>query len=199
MVDSDRFMMEMPVDAKIIVIEGVAGAGKNTLLSNLESLFSSQGRSLFSFQEEELVLGWKHAWIPGINEIRLAYCLRFLEYVSQKVSSDPTLTFVCNRFHISLLTLGSVDLEDTDEYQKILSILTKLRAQILIPILTEDVIEQRAQHSERKDYGWKEHLAKRMETRGSSSLKEMYLKEQELIVTIANRQGLPFSILSVSP
>src|SRR5438270_11880999 len=88
-----------PEDINIFIIEGIAGAGKNTLHQHIKESLSDQ--LVYDYPEEELLCSWKHVFINNINQLRLEFMSNFLDYCRDILSKNPKAIFILNRFHIS--------------------------------------------------------------------------------------------------
>ena len=96
--------MQLPKRVKVFIIEGIAGAGKDTLHSDM--LKQLKGKNIYDFREEELLFSWKHAWINNIQDIRLRYMDKVVDYIEEVLKQDDKAVFILNRFHISLIILA---------------------------------------------------------------------------------------------
>ena len=85
--------------ARIIILEGVPGSGKTTLQKQLPHYLPE--RDITVFPEEALLFGWIHAWIPGIDEVRLSLMHRLVEYMRTEISENPNRVFLLNRIRCS--------------------------------------------------------------------------------------------------
>ncbi|MFA6908676.1 MAG: hypothetical protein WC289_02190 [Patescibacteria group bacterium] len=186
--------VSIPVQTKIIIIEGIAGSGKNTLQKSIAGILKS--KAVCSFSEEELLFGWKHFWIPAIGTLRLELMESMIEYVEKTIYEHTDSVFVFNRFHISFLLFNTVP-HDRQRYDALLSRLRTLPTMIFVPTLSEVEIGERTQHRERKDVVWKQHQKKRMYTGGFDSLTSMYDAEQAQIKKLLQEQNIPYQLVHV--
>lgn len=188
--------MKLPKEARIIIIEGIPGAGKNTLHQEIKDRIGN--RKIYDFHEEELLFSWKHAWIRDIEKIRLTFMNRLLDYC-EKILKEKDALFIFNRFHISLMVIAvNMDAETVKGYKKLVNRLKKLPVHIFVPILDKEEIEGRAIHRERTDEIWQLHLKKRLRHRGYSRLEDMYAQEQDEILKLLKKQGIPFSTVRIN-
>lgn len=187
--------LEIPL-AKIYIIEGIPGAGKNTLHVQLKE--GLPDKIIYDFSEEELLFSWKHGWIKNIDEMRLEFYENFLDYCAKIIAEKNDAVFILNRFHISyrLYTLLT-DTVSEKRYENILQKLKNLSAFIFVPIVADQKIEARSAHLERTDPVWKIHLQKRLEQRGCATLQEMFSLEQKKIAELLEHQGIPYRLMEV--
>lgn len=178
-------------NTKIIILEGVPGAGKNTIQTQIKEVLSD--KLIYEFDEQEVLFSWKHGWLQNIDEMRLTFYENFLSYCEDITTQNPNSVFVVNRFHISYKIFTKLnDQKSSDRYTAILDRLKKLSAFVVVPILPEHHIEQRAKHVERVDPIWQNHLNKRLEQRGFSTLQDMYMAEQIKIQDIIKEQEINY-------
>ena len=179
--------LSLPPHARLFIIEGIAGAGKNTLHHILKEQLAD--RLVYDFAEEELLFTWKQAWIPNIDEMRLYFFENLLSYCEQCLQENPDAVFILNRFHISYTIFHSQDtVEKQKRYSKLLERIRKIGAWVYVPLLDESEIEQRSIHSERTNPIWRQHLQKRLTERGYTNLREMYTVEQNTIRELLKTQ-----------
>jgi deoxyadenosine/deoxycytidine kinase len=186
--------MDIPATARIFIIEGIAGSGKDTLQQQLREKLG--GKLVYSFSEDELLFSWKHAWIPGIQKLRLRYLNQILDYCEQTLKENPDAVFILNRFHISLITTNT-DLKKPAGYRKLIERLRALPIHIYFAVVDKEKIEERVAHKERKDPLWEWHKQKRLQSRGYATLGELYSAEQKLILKMLKAQKIPYSVVNV--
>lgn len=186
--------MDIPNSARVLIIEGIAGSGKDTLQEQLRQKLT--GNLVYSFSEDELLFSWRHAWIPGIQKTRFEYMGRLLDYCEQTLKENPDAIFIFNRFHISLVTTNTT-FEKPAGYEKLIERLRKLPSHIYFTVVDKDKIEERVSHKERKDPLWEWHKQKRLESRGYSTLGELYSDEQDVILKMLKEQKIPYSVVNV--
>lgn len=183
-------------NTKIVVLEGVPGAGKNTVQEHIMEHFKD--KLIYLFNEEDLLFSWKHGWIPNIDEMRLSLYENFLTYCEQVTTENDDALFIVNRFHISYkLFTKLADGESQERYNNILNRLKSLLAFVVVPMLPDEHIETRASHVERVDPIWQNHLNKRLEQKGFKTLYDMYSAEQVIIKGILEEQKIPFTLINV--
>ncbi|MFA5886652.1 MAG: hypothetical protein WC863_02620 [Patescibacteria group bacterium] len=182
--------------ARLFIIEGIAGAGKNTLQKQIEGMLS--GKTIYDYYEEELLFTWKHAWIEDIDAIRLNFYEHFLNYCEKILRDDSNAVFILNRFHISyaIFTVSSSP-DMIAQYEKIINKLKNLPTFVFVPIVTEEAIEERSTHKERVHPVWALHRNKRLVQGGFATFQEMYSQEQKKIKSLVKEQGIPYSLVDV--
>jgi hypothetical protein len=177
--------------AQVVIIEGVPGAGKTNLQERLR--LSAAGRSVNVFPEEALLFGWIHAWVPGIDELRMSLMHRMIDHIEHRLSHDPLSFFVLNRFHISYLVFAISP--DVEAYQSLIARLRELPVLVLVPQMPPALLADRALHIERVDPLWRNHLAMRLEKTGFHDLCAMYTAEQDKVRQLLASQQLPYEVL----
>lgn len=186
--------LEIPKDARVIVIEGVAGSGKDTFLQLLKEKFS--GKLVYDYSEGELLFSWKHARIKGLAKMTIQFHKAFLGFVEQVLSEEPESIFLLNRFHLSAyMAYVSKDNTLKGTYDKIVEHLRKLPVHIFILKLSSDEIERRSAHMERPDT-WKKYQQMMVKKEGFFNYTERYLNEQKMMLEAAEKQKIPFSVIS---
>lgn len=178
-------------DTRVIIIEGVPGAGKTSLQERLRQ--SVDGRCAHVYPEEALLFGWIHAWIPGIDALRMSLMHHLVDHMEQTLALDPHALFILNRFHISYRVFATAP--DTQAYESLLARLRGLDVLVLVPQLSAGHVADRAMHRERDDPLWRTHLDRRLAQSGCSDLSAMYLAEQEKVRQMLAAQQLPYDIL----
>jgi hypothetical protein len=187
----DRISTTNLAEARLIIIEGVPGAGKTTLQESLRE--AVKGRYVTVFPEEALLFGWIHAWIPGIDELRLSLMHRIAGHVEELQADNPSHLFILNRFHLSYLIFA--DEPDMDSYDHLLERLRDLGARVLVPQIPTRFISTRSLHVERVDPLWREHLDRRLKKSGFGDIGAMYTDEQQRVRRLLVEQKLPYEIL----
>lgn len=183
-------------ETRVFILEGIPGAGKNTLHEILKEKLT--GKVIYDFGEEELLFSWKHAWIQDIDSLRLQFYENILDYCEEIIAKNPEAVFIFNRFHISYrLSTKLIDQHSNERYKRLLERLKKINTFVIVPIVAEDLIEVRAAHKERIDPVWQGHLKKRLAQRNCTTLTEMYSKEQKDILQLLEEQGLLFQTLQL--
>lgn len=183
-------------ETRVFILEGIAGAGKNTLQAELKEHFA--GKTIWDFAEEELLFNWKHMWLTDLEEERIKLYHKVLDHVETVLSKDSESVFIFNRFQISwkvfATTTNGVVLS---AYDRLVERLRSLPVVTLIPLLDESLIESRSIHKERLDPIWQMYLERKLKIFNCSNLIELYSKEQLRILEIAREQRIPFQTLTV--
>ncbi len=185
--------MNLNPTTKIFIIEGIAGAGKSTLHQQL--LEQLKEKTIYDYPEEATLFSWKHAWIPNIDQLRLDFFGKLLDYSEQIIKEDPTAVFIISRFHISYAIFCLTPYSQNQQYKQIIERISRLPAQLYIPVVETADIEQRSSHKERTEKIWQYHLQKRLEQKNFKSITEMYETEQRKILQLAQEQEIPFIII----
>ena len=187
--DTLRMLPAIPHDCRVIVIEGIPGAGKTTLARQLEQ--GVEGRPVASFGESALLHGWKHAYLPGIHGLRV----QLHQSVLDRIEAEPHdgALFVLTRFHLSHVLLGGDS--TAVGYRHILERLAGLHAHVLVPVVPDDEIEARASHPDRDDWQWRAHLQRRMADTGCNDLRGLYGRYQAELLGLLEAQPLSYTTL----
>ena len=178
-------------ESSVVIIEGVPGAGKTTLQEQLQQATTT--RPVIVFPEEALLFGWIHAWIPGIDSLRMSLMLRVIEHIEQTLAEDPDTLFILTRFHISYFIFART--LEQEAYDALILKLRDLGVLVLVPQIPANAIVDRAAHAERSDQLWQAHLEKRRESSGFRDISAMYEKEQEQVRQLLQDQQVPYEIL----
>jgi hypothetical protein len=180
----------------IIIVEGIPGAGKDTVIKHLKGKYSH--KLIYDYSEGDLLFNWNHFWINDIDSIRLYFMEQFLNYCETIIQHNSNAVFVLNRFHLSyaVFTLLS-DKKSQERYTAIVEKLLHLSSCVYIAVLDEQLIESRSTHIERVDPLWKIHLQNRLARSGFSTLRELYSSDQRKIISLAQAQGLPFELTQI--
>lgn len=187
--------IKIPRGTRVIIIEGVAGSGKDTLQALLKN--ELQGKFIYDYLEGEVLFSWKHARIKGIAKLRLKFLQIFLDYIKQTLKQEPESFFVINRFHLSnYMAHVSKMPELRNDYKKVIEKLRGLPVHIFILILKKEQIEKRSAHSERPET-WVKYQKEMMRKEGFSSRTERYLNEQRLMLEAAKKDKIPYSIVNL--
>jgi hypothetical protein len=179
------------IQARVVIIEGVPGAGKTTLQERLRQ--ATKGRPVTVFSEEALLFGWVHAWLPGIDALRTSLMHHMVDHMVHSLVESPETLFVLNRFHISYLLFAKV--LDMETYDSLIERLRELGVLVLVPQIPPAAVAERAVHIERVDPLWRAHLNKRLENSGFSNISAMYTDEQKKVRQLLAKQQLQYEIL----
>jgi thymidylate kinase len=190
--------LSIPLNSRVLIIEGISGSGKNTFQKFLLEKLNRSDLQLHDYSEGEVLHSWKHLQIKGIFKVRIKFMKLFVDHVRDVVSQDEKAVFLLNRFHLS--TYVSTIIQEPsllDEYDAIISILKSLPTHVFILQLDKDEIETRSLHSERCNV-WREHQKEIVELEGFRDRLERYLWQQTLILELAKRQQIPYSPIRIS-
>lgn len=185
-------MIKIPKGIKVIIIEGVAGSGKDTLQALLKQQLKD--RSVYSYSEDELLFSWKHARIKNIASLRLKLMSNLLDYINQTLQTDKQAIFLLNRFHLSSY-MAHVSKNPTliKPYQTIVNKLKQLPVHIILLKLKPEQIEQRSAHSERSET-WAKYQKTMMKKEGFKTRTARYLNEQKLMLQAAKKDRILYTI-----
>lgn len=183
----------IPNKARIIIIEGVAGSGKDTLQKLLKERFFN--KAVYDYTEGDLLFTWKLARVKGIAKLRLELLNYFTGFMSETIKEEPQSVFLLNRFHLSnYMAHVSKDKRLEHKYKQIINKLKKLPVHILLLQLSSEEIDRRSSHMERPK-SWKKYQKLMVKKEGFSNKVERYLNEQKLMLDEAKKDGLPYSII----
>lgn len=185
--------LKIPKNKRLIIIEGVAGSGKDTLQKLLKEKFKD--KEVHSYSEGEVLFSWKHARIKGIAKLRLKFMRTFLDYIKEMLNFSPVPIFLLNRFHLSTyMAHVSKNKEFKKDYDIIVEKIKQLPSYILLLQLNAEDIEQRSKHSERPT-AWIKYQKSMVKKEGFKNRTERYLNEQKLMLQAAKADGIPYKIL----
>ena len=195
--DQDSYCPEkIALDSRVLIIEGIAGSGKDTFQAYLKEKL--KGRDIYDFSEGEVLHSWKHSLIDGILKLRVDFMKLFLNCVRRIVNRDEKAVFLLNRFHLSTYVTTIIRQPDLQrEYDEIIDVLRTLPVHVFILRLDENEIEERSSHSERSS-AWQNYQQQSMKKDGFGDKLERYLWQQRLIIDAAKRQQIPYSIIKFS-
>ena len=183
----------IPKNKRLIIIEGVAGSGKDVLQQLLKDKFKRA--EVHSYSEGELLFSWKHAQIKGIANLRLQFMMAFLDYVDEVLSHSPGAVFVLNRFHLSTyMAHVSQNNKLRNDYSVLVKKLKQLPVYILLLQLAAKDIKQRSKHLERSSV-WIRYQKSATQKEGFFSRTARYLNEQQLMLQAAKTDGIPYQLL----
>ena len=190
--------INIPPNCRVLIIEGISGSGKNTFQKYLREKLDGSHLKPHDYSEGEVLHSWKHLQIKGIFKVRIKFMKLFVNHVKDVLSQDEKAVFLLNRFHLS--TYVSTIIQEPklkDEYDAIINVLRTLPAHVFILKLDEYDIEKRSLHSERCDT-WREHQEEIVKLEGFRDRLERYLWQQALILDLAKRQQIPYSVITFS-
>lgn len=185
----------LPKDARVIILEGIAGSGKTTLKGYLKKHLKSH--AYYEFTEQELLLGWKHIHVPHMSALRLKFIQLFLDDLERKLKAKPEALFILERFHLSIKVLEwEFEGSFAAEYETIVQRLKQLPVHILIAELDREQIRERMHHRERS-WQWREFVEEKLTLRGYQDLETLSIEQQKAFFDAASEQGIPFSAIKV--
>jgi thymidylate kinase len=192
---ASHFLDRIALESRVLIIEGIAGSGKDTLQTYLKKKL--KGRDVHDFSEGELLHSWKHFPIEGILKLKVKFMEIFVNHLKDIVSRDENTVFILNRFHLSTyVSIITRQPELEREYDLIIKGLRTVPVHVFILQLDENEIEKRSLHSERS--GVWQKLQQQMATKdGFRNRLEKYISQQRLIIETAKRQQIPYSVIKV--
>lgn len=187
--------------AAVYIVEGVAGAGKDTLVNQLVAALQPEERPVLVWSESAVLASWHHYYLPGVDEMRLDLTERLAPYIADTLSRMPDSVFVFNRLHVSHAAWRMEKQNDTPTLQRrhdaVVAQLHALPVLILHPHLAEAEAASRTNHGERRERAWADFLARRAADMGRQDPADLYLAQQRLMATIMERDGLPHRRVTV--
>ena len=191
--EDSHYLEKIALDSRVLIIEGIAGSGKDTFQKYLKSKLRS--RVVYDYSEGELLLSWNQRPIKDIFKLQVRLMRNFLDYVADTINRDDRAVFLLNRFHLSTYTMGVTEQPKLQrEYNIVLKKLRTLPTHVFILQLMETEIESRSAHPERGAawYKFQQHI---LEREGFQSFLKRNVLLQKAMVETAIRQQIPFSIL----
>jgi thymidylate kinase len=187
------FLERIALDSRVLIIEGISGSGKDTLQAYLKEKI--KGRDVYDYSEGELLQSWNQLLIEGIFELRIKFMKLFVNYIKDVLSRDGKAVFLLNRFHLSAYVLTIIRQRKLErEYDEIISVLRTLPVHVFILQLDENKIERRSLHSERSG-AWRKFQQQIVKKEGFRNALERYSSQQRLILEVADRQQIPYSVI----
>jgi thymidylate kinase len=192
--DQEAYLLDRIVsEARVIVIEGISGAGKDTFQKYLKSKL--RDRVVHDYSEGELLLSWNQRPIKDIFKLQVRLMRNFINYAADTIDRDETAVFLLNRFHLSTFTMGVAEQPKLErEYNVILKTLQTLPTHVFVLQLRENEIESRSSHPER-GAAWHKYQQHILEREGYQTFVRRNALLQKAMVETAIRQQIPFSIL----
>jgi len=178
--------------SRVLIIEGIAGSGKDTFQKYLKSKLRS--RVVYDYSEGELLLSWNQRPIKDIFKLQVRFMRNFIDYVADTIHRDDKAVFLLNRFHLSTYTMGVSEQPKLErEYNIVLRKLRSLPAHVFVLQLMESEIESRSAHPERGT-AWQRFQQHILEREGFQSFVKRNTLLQKAMVETAIRQQIPFSV-----
>jgi len=185
--------INLPNKSRIIIIEGVAGSGKDTLQHLLKEQLKN--KIVYDYEEGDLLFTWKLARVKGIANLRLELLNYFTDFMAEVIAQEPQSIFLLNRFHLSrYMAHVSKDKNLEPIYKQVIKKLKKLPVHILLIQMTDKEIDIRSSHTERP-IAWKKYQGLMVKEEGFVNKVERYLNEQRIMLEEAKKEGLPYSII----
>jgi len=185
-------LQKISLDARVFVIEGISGSGKDTFQNYLRSKL--RGRDVYDYSEGELLLSWNQRPIKDIFKLQIRLMRNFLEYIAITLEQNSNAVFLLNRFHLSTYTMGVTEQPKLErEYNIVLKTLRMLPTHVFILLLMESEIESRSSHPER-GAAWQKFQQHILEREGFQNFVKRNILLQKAMVETAIRQQIPFSI-----
>ena len=184
------------VDSRVLIIEGIAGSGKDTFQTYLKKKLKD--RQIYDYSEGEVLHSWKQFPIDGIVKLRLKFMKSFVNYLKDIVSQDETAVFLLNRFHLSTYAWAIIQQQKLGkEYDEIINILRTLPVHIFILHLDKSEIETRSLHPERSG-AWRRFQEEIVKKEGFGGRLDRYVWQQTVMLQKAETQQIPYSVLKLS-
>lgn len=179
--------------SRIIIIEGISGSGKDTFQKRLKDQI--RNREIYEYSEGEVLQSWTHLPIRGICRLQLKFMKLFLKHMNSVLKKNPDAVFLLNRFHLSVYVAAVLKQPKLErEYNECLEILRKLPVHVFILHVDDAEIEQRTVHPERSD-AWRRFQQQIIRTEGFRGRLERYSSQQKLILQLAEKQQIQYSIV----
>lgn len=189
------FPERIVLDARVLIIEGISGSGKDTLQKYLKSKL--RNRVVHDYAEGELLWSWKHQQIKDIFKMQIRLMRRFLDYVAATLEHDDKAIFLLNRFHLSTYTMYTSGIAANAtlqrEYNMVIKALRTLPTHIFLLQLMESEMEARSAHPER-GVAWRTFQQHILQREGFGDFVKRNSTLQKAMIDTAIRQNIPFSI-----
>jgi len=195
--DHDFSLLEkIPLESRVLIIEGISGSGKDTFQKYLKSKLRS--RVVHDYSEGELLWSWKHQQIKDIFKMQIRLMRNFLDYVAVILERDDKALFLLNRFHLSTYTMYTTGITEEatleHEYNMVIKALRALPTHVFLLQLMEAEMEARSSHPER-GVAWRRFQQHILEREGFGNFVKRNVTLQKAMIEAAIRQNIPFSIL----
>lgn len=195
--DPDSFFLDRIIsESRVIIVEGISGAGKDTFQKHLKSKLRS--RVVHDYSEGDLLWSWKHQQIKDIFKMQIRLMRNFLDYVAETLERDDKALFLLNRFHLSTYSMYTTGITEQAalerEYNMVIKALRALPTHVFLLQLIEDEMEARSSHPER-GVAWRRFQQHILEREGFGNFVKRNVTLQKVMMETAIRQNIPFSIL----
>jgi hypothetical protein len=187
-----HFLDRITSAARVLIIEGISGSGKDTLQTYLKTQL--EGRDVYDYSEGEVLYSWKQLLIQGIFDLRIKFMKHFVNYVRDTVARDKNAVFLLNRFHLTAYVLTIIrEPKLQGEYDEIINILSTLPVHVFILQLDENEIENRCLHPERPGV-WRKFIQE-IAAADKGGFPGRLERQQRLILETAEKQQIPYSVI----
>jgi thymidylate kinase len=191
-----NFLKDTTRGARVIIVEGISGSGKDTVQSYLKQLI--KGRDIYDYSEGEVLQSWNQLQIAGVSKVRVRFMKLFANYIKDIIYRDENAVFLLNRFHLSAYTMTILQNPKLEKgYNEIIDILRTLPVHIVILYMDENEIETRSLHPERSG-AWHKFQQQIVQREGFRDRLERYVWQQRIILEAAERQQLPYSVIKLN-
>ena len=191
-----QFLERIASECRVLIIEGISGAGKDTFQGYLKSKLRS--RVVHDYSEGEILWSWKHQQIKDIFKMQIRLMRNFLDYVAVTLEGDDKALFLLNRFHLSTYTMYTTAITEQAtvqrEYNMVIKALRALPTHVFLLQLLEDEMEARSSHPER-GVAWRRFQQHMLKREGFGNFVKRNVTLQKAMIETAIRQNIPFSIL----
>lgn len=185
----------------VYIVEGVAGAGKDTLVHQLVTALQPEARPVLLWSESAVLASWHHYYVPGIDELRLDLAEHLVHHIATTLREAPESVFVFNRFHVSHAVWRIEKQNNTPALQArhraLVAQLRQLPVRIFHPYLAAGEAAARTSHSERQERAWLNFLERRARDMGQRSPADLYLAQQQLMADILDQDRLPYQRVTI--
>ena len=198
--EKDSYFLDgIPLDSRVIIIEGISGSGKDTFQAYLKEILEERDVDVYDYSEGEVLHAWKQMQIEGICSLRIAFMKLFVNYVRDVVNRDENAVFLLNRFHLSTYASTIIKQPKLEKkYDEMINVLRTLPVHVFILQVDEDEIEKRILHPERSG-AWFQKYRRQMVTKdGFRDRLERYLWQQRIMLEASKRQQIPYSVIKLS-
>jgi thymidylate kinase len=183
----------------ILIIEGIPGSGKTTLINNLKK---DTSRNIYAFDEDLTMSSWKHYTdfnFERMSKVRMPVMESLLNQAQNIIKKDKNALFIFGRFHITYQLYTPPKTKGLKQrYDNLINNLKSQKTKILIPHLNHNNIDKRSTHHERKDPIWVDFIEKLPNHFGYISKEDMFIDEQKKIYNILKKQKIPYEFISIN-
>src|SRR5690348_15514185 len=90
---------KIALQARVSIIEGISGSGKDMLQTYLKHKLTSF--NVYDYSEGEVLQSWNQLRIKGMPQLRLHFMKLFVKYMKDTLRREENNIFILNRFHLS--------------------------------------------------------------------------------------------------